>query len=129
MIALICDGCERHWTRILTYWDEVRSFPDGIALVYYLQHGGDCSLAVVAVDGSQGMAYATYAKHMRPELPVLWMTDQAGFLRQRDRIPVEGFLVKPLPRGEPEATLTDLLGSPNGIDYREGEAPCQKTLS
>ena len=51
MIALICDSWENFWREVLSPWGEIKTFSDGVTLAYYLQHGGPCDLAVVAVDG------------------------------------------------------------------------------
>ena len=50
MIALICDSWENFWREVLSPWGEIKTFSDGVTLAYYLQHGGPCDLAVVAVD-------------------------------------------------------------------------------
>ena len=92
MIALICDSWENFWREVLSPWGEIKTFSDGVTLAYYLQHVGPCDLAVVAVDGADGMNYCDYARHIRPGVRVLW--------------------VKPLPRGEPENTLHRILGPP-----------------
>ena len=52
MIALICDSWENFWREVLSPWGEIKTFSDGVTLAYYLQHGGPCDLAVVAVDGA-----------------------------------------------------------------------------
>lgn len=54
MIALICDSWENFWREVLSPWGEIKTFSDGVTLAYYLQHGGPCDLAVVAVDGADG---------------------------------------------------------------------------
>ena len=56
-----------------------KTFSDGVTLAYYLQHGGPCDLAVVAVDGADGMNYCDYARHIRPGVRVLWVTQDADF--------------------------------------------------
>ena len=65
MIALICDSWENFWREVLSPWGEIKTFSDGVTLAYYLQHGGPCDLAVVAVDGADGMNYCDYARHIR----------------------------------------------------------------
>lgn len=114
MITLICDREQPFWERTLSRWDEVRVFPDGVALAYYLHHQGPCGLAVVAVDGADGMNCCAYAKHMRPAVRVLWVSQDPDFAPQSRRMGVEGFLAKPLPRGEPEGILARILGPPKG---------------
>ena len=96
----------------LSPWGEIKAFPDGVTLAYYLQHGGPCDLAVVAVDGADGMNYCDYARHIRPGVRVLWVTQDADFAPRSQRMGADGFLVKPLPRGEPENTLHRILGPP-----------------
>ena len=66
MIALICDSWENFWREVLSPWGEIKTFSDGVTLAYYLQHVGPCDLAVVAVDGADGMNYCDYARHIRP---------------------------------------------------------------
>ena len=97
---------------MLSPWGEIKAFPDGVTLAYYLQHGGPCDLAVVAVDGADGMNYCDYARHIRPGVRVLWVTQDADFAPRSQRMGADGFLVKPLPRGEPENTLHRILGPP-----------------
>lgn len=101
MIALICDSWENFWREVLSPWGEIKTFSDGVTLAYYLQHGGPCDLAVVAVDGADGMNYCDYARHIRPGVRVLWVTQDADFAPRSQRMGADGFLVKPLPRGEP----------------------------
>ena len=79
MIALICDSWENFWREVLSPWGEIKTFSDGVTLAYYLQHGGPCDLAVVAVDGADGMNYCDYARHIRPGVRVLWVTQDADF--------------------------------------------------
>lgn len=112
MIALLCDGSKSFWNDLLSLWEPVQIFSDGVALAYYIQQGGECSLALVAVDGAEGMNWATYAKHQRPSLPVVWVSEQAEFEPQSRRIPVDGFLVKPVTSQMVEELLTDILGPP-----------------
>ena len=112
MIALICDSWENFWREVLSPRGEIKAFPDGVTLAYYLQHGGPCDLAVVAVDGADGMNYCDYARHIRPGVRVLWVTQDADFAPRSQRMGADGFLVKPLPRGEPENTLHRILGPP-----------------
>lgn len=112
MIALICDSWENFWREVLSPWGEIKTFSDGVTLAYYLQHGGPCDLAVVAVDGADGMNYCDYARHIRPGVRVLWVTQDADFAPRSQRMGADGFLVKPLPRGEPENTLHRILGPP-----------------
>ena len=112
MIALSCDSWENFWMQVLCPWGEIKTFSDGVTLAYYLQHGGPCDLAVVAVDGADGMNYCDYARHIRPGVRVLWVTQDADFAPRSQRMGADGFLVKPLPRGEPENTLHRILGPP-----------------
>lgn len=112
MIALIYDREPRLWRDALARWGPVRAFQDGVTLARYLQRDGPCSLAVVAADGAAGMNWTSYVKRARPALRVLWVTEQEAFRPQSRRIGAEGFLARPLPRGEPEETLTRLLGPP-----------------
>ena len=112
MIALICDSWENFWREVLSPWGEIKTFSDGVTLAYYLQHGGPCDLAVVAVDGADGMNYCDYARHIRPGVRVLWVTQDADFAPRSQRMGADGFLVKPLPRGEPENALHRILGPP-----------------
>ncbi|UQT48691.1 hypothetical protein M5E87_00545 [Flavonifractor plautii] len=79
MIALICDSWENFWREVLSPWGEIKTFSDGVTLAYYLQHVGPCDLAVVAVDGADGMNYCDYARHIRPGVRVLWVTQDADF--------------------------------------------------
>ena len=112
MIALICDSWVNFWREVLSPWGEIKTFSDGVTLAYYLQHGGPCDLAVVAVDGADGMNYCDYARHIRPGVRVLWVTQDADFAPRSQRMGADGFLVKPLPRGEPENALHRILGPP-----------------
>ena len=112
MIALICDSWENFWREVLSPWGEIKTFSDGVTLAYYLQHVGPCDLAVVAVDGADGMNYCDYARHIRRGVRVLWVTQDADFAPRSQRMGADGFLVKPLPRGEPENTLHRILGPP-----------------
>lgn len=111
MIALLCDTSEDFWISLLSAWEQVQVFPDGVALAYYLQKGGECSLALVAVDGAEGMNWTTYAKHQRPALPVIWVSEQEGFEPQSRRIPVDGFLTKPVEQENLIRLLIKILGS------------------
>lgn len=112
MIALICDAPKDFWIGVLSAWEQVQAFPDGVALAYYLQQGGECSLALVAVDGAEGMNWTTYAKHQRPSLPVVWISEQAEFEPQSRRIPVDGFLTKPVEQKHLTELITGILGPP-----------------
>lgn len=112
MIALICDSWENFWREVLSPWGEIKTFSDGVTLAYYLQHGGPCDLAVVAVDGADGMNYCDYARHVRPGSPGAVGDPGCGFCPPQPAHGADGFLVKPLPRGEPENTLYRILGPP-----------------
>lgn len=112
MIALLCDEGKDLWIDLLSSWEQVRIFPDGVELAYYLRDNGECSLALVSVDGADGMNWAAYARHQRPGLPVVWVSEQAGFEPRSRRIPVDGFLTKPVDKKRLAEILTDLLGPP-----------------
>ena len=132
MMALICDSWENFWREVLSPWGEIKTFSDGVTLAYYLQHGGPCDLAVVAVDGADGMNYCDYARHIRPGVRVLWVTQDADFAPRSQRMGADGFLVKPLPRGEPENALHRILGPPGSAGgphakpIGKGESPCPR---
>lgn len=115
VIALLCDTSKDFWIGLLSTWEQVQVFPDGVALAYYLQKGGECSLALVAVDGAEGMNWSTYAKHQRPSLPVIWVSEQAEFEPQSRRIPVDGFLTKPVEQEQLSGLLKDILGPPGKL--------------
>lgn len=90
MIALICDSWENFWREVLSPWGEIKTFSDG----------------------ADGMNYCDYARHIRPGVRVLWVTQDADFAPRSQRMGADGFLVKPLPRGEPENALHRILGPP-----------------
>ena len=98
MIALICERAGKtSGGRCWSHGERLKTFSDGVTLAYYLQHGGPCDLAVVAVDGADGMNYCDYARHIRPGVRVLWVTQDADFAPRSQRMGADGFLVKPLP--------------------------------
>lgn len=112
MIALICDSWENFWREVLSPWGEIKTFSDGVTLAYYLQHGGPCDLAVVAVDGADGMNYCDYARHIRPGVRVLWVTQDRDFppavsWHGGGRLPGQG----PCPGASLENTLHRIPGA------------------
>ena len=112
MIALICDAQEREWTAFLSRWREVRLFPDGVEPAYYLRLGNSLDMALVAMDGARGMNWARKVKSEKPDLPVVWISEQAEFEPQSRRIRMDGFFPKPVDCARLEELLTRILGPP-----------------
>ena len=112
MIALICDTQEREWTAFLSRWREVRLFPDGVEPAYYLRLGNSLDMALVAMDGARGMNWARKVKSEKPDLPVVWISEQAEFEPQSRRIRMDGFFSKPVDCARLEDLLTRILGPP-----------------
>lgn len=112
MIALICDTWEQEWIAFLSRWREVRVFPDGVEPAYYLRMGNPLDMALVAMDGARGMNWARKVKVEKPDLPVVWISEQAEFEPQSRRISVDGFFPNPIDWTMLEELLTRILGPP-----------------
>ena len=61
----------------------------------WLEEGGP-SLAAVVVNGAAGMNCCHEIRKRSRELPVLWVSDQEGFLAESRRIPVQEFWTQPV---------------------------------
>lgn len=61
----------------------------------WLEEGGP-SLAAVVVKGAAGMNCCHEIRKRSRELPVLWVSDQEGFLAESRRIPVQEFWTQPV---------------------------------
>lgn len=57
---------------------------------------GRPSLAVVVANGAAGMNCCHEIRKRCRELPVLWVSDQEGFLAESRRIPVQEFWTQPV---------------------------------
>lgn len=118
MIALICDSWENFWREVLSPWGEIKTFSDGVTLAYYLQHGGPCDLAVVAVDGADGMNYCDYARHIRPGVRVLWVTQDADFAPRSQRMGQMDFWSSPCPGASRKIPCTASWDHPAALGDR-----------
>lgn len=91
--------------QVLIFSPEVQRAPE-TAFCYFLREGGLCDLAVIAYPGARGMNACRAIRGQRPQLPILWLSDQAEFLPESKRIPVQGFCA-PVPN---EKSIRDLVG-------------------
>lgn len=105
-IALCCDTDIQATEQILREWGEVDIFRKeensraaGQQLTDFLSSGGHCDLAVVSMDGSEGLRNCMFIKRHKENLPVLWISDDKRLYMESRRIGVEEFLIRPVPGG------------------------------
>ncbi len=57
---------------------------------------GDCELAIVALDGAEGMEGAMLLRSAKPEIPVIWFSEDSAFGAQARRLGCAYFGKKPI---------------------------------
>ncbi|MGL5259908.1 MAG: hypothetical protein ACRC7V_07345 [Lachnospiraceae bacterium] len=114
-IALCCHENSEELRVTLGFYGKVVVFSGlwdrtpGVQLAEYLIQNKPCDLAVVVLDGAEGMNDCRKIKNYKKDLPLLWISDQDAFWAESRRMGVEEFLVKPVPEGMLQKVVEHLL--------------------
>lgn len=124
MIALCCDSQNEALYAMLSAFEETLFFSQDHLMKEYAKTHGHFRLIVVAMDGALGMNMAGYGGNG----PVLWITEQADFLKESQRRNVVGFLAKPFTDDVFRETVAQILDGKASVVHIPNIAPQQKTI-
>lgn len=91
----IAEALERHGTYRLIGFADSMEYRGEVRLIYYLNTGYTCDLAVMAYPGAAGLTACDYLRGQSATLPILWLCDREEFFDEAARLGVGAFHTGP----------------------------------
>lgn len=80
-----------------------------VRLIYFLQAGYTCDLAVVAYPGAAGLTACDYLRAQSKTLPILWLCDRQEFLEEAVRLEAGFYYTGPPGRVSDQQILLQII--------------------
>lgn len=102
--AEITEALERPGTYRLISFTDSMEYRGEVQLIYFLNTGHTCDLAVVGYPGAAGLSACDYLRGHNRTLPILWLCDRGEFLKEAARLGAKFYLTGP-PKGVTEQKI------------------------
>lgn len=102
--AEIVEALERHGTYHLISFTDSMEYRGEVQLIYFLNTGHTCDLAIVAYPGAAGLTACDYLRGHSKTLPILWLCERGEFLNEAARLGAGFYLIGP-PKGVTEQKI------------------------
>lgn len=102
--AEVTEALERHGTYRLISFSDSMEYRGEVQLIYFLNTGYTCDLAVVGYPGAAGLSACDYLRGHSGTLPILWLCDRGEFLKEAARLGAKFYLTGP-PKGVTEQKI------------------------
>lgn len=102
--AEITEALERPGTYRLISFTDSMEYRGEVQLIYFLNTGHTCDLAVVGYPGAAGLSACDYLRGYSSTLPILWLCDRGEFLKEAARLGAKFYLTGP-PKGVTEQKI------------------------
>lgn len=102
--AEVTEALERHGTYRLISFTDSMEYRGEVQLIYFLNTGHTCDLAVVGYPGAAGLSACDYLRGHCRTLPILWLCDRGEFLKEAARLGTKFYLTGP-PKGVTEQKI------------------------